>query len=80
LAAALHSTSGGQPAARRQPAEEEDKWDMDAVWHELKAKSGGGKKRNKLGREIIASSAFRDLMMSSGSPDLGAVWATCKGT
>ncbi|KAJ7737400.1 hypothetical protein B0H14DRAFT_3611791 [Mycena olivaceomarginata] len=44
------------PAARRQPAEEENEWDMNAAWHELEAKSGGGKKRNKLGRGIIASS------------------------
>ncbi|KAJ7903768.1 hypothetical protein B0H14DRAFT_3421945 [Mycena olivaceomarginata] len=44
------------PAARRQPVEEENEWDMNAAWHELEAKSGGGKKRNKLGRGIIASS------------------------
>jgi hypothetical protein len=60
--------------------EEEDVWDMDAAaWHELEAKSGGGKKRNKLGRGIIVSGAFRALMISSGSLDLGAVWATSKG-
>ncbi|KAJ7242586.1 hypothetical protein B0H12DRAFT_1326019 [Mycena haematopus] len=55
FAAALHSAPttsqgrGGQPAARRADAEEEDEWDMDAAWHELEAKGGGGgKKRNKL--------------------------------
>ncbi|KAF7347360.1 RING finger domain protein [Mycena venus] len=53
FAAALHSAPttsqgrSGQPAARRQEAEE-DEWDMDAAWHELETKSGGGKKRNKL--------------------------------
>ncbi|KAJ7665097.1 hypothetical protein DFH06DRAFT_1390456 [Mycena polygramma] len=51
FAAAANSvptTSGGQPAPRRQEPEEEDEWDMDAAWHELEARSsgGGGKKRN----------------------------------
>ncbi|KAJ7292740.1 hypothetical protein C8J57DRAFT_1266931 [Mycena rebaudengoi] len=40
------SGAWGPPPRRQEP--DEDDWDMDAAWHELESRSGGGKsKRNK---------------------------------